>query len=75
MKIALAQIRSRKGDIQYNLTAANHFLDMSSLHGITTIVMPELSIIGYEPGLANELATTQEDSRFDFSRTSAMPIR
>jgi predicted amidohydrolase len=78
MKIALAQIQSYKGDIPANLTAHNHFLDMASTHGVEVIVFPELSITGYEPELANELATTQEDSRFnvfqDFSNVSQVTI-
>ncbi|GAA4461541.1 carbon-nitrogen hydrolase family protein [Nemorincola caseinilytica] len=33
--------------------------------GVSLIVFPELSLTGYEPGLANDLATDQNDSRLN----------
>lgn len=65
MKIAVAQIKSFKGDIQNNIENHKKLIDLAVSYGAGMIVFPELSITGYEPELSKELATNQNDSRFD----------
>ncbi len=64
MLIAAAQTQPVKGDIKKNI--ANHIvLIMQAIaNKADAVFFPELSITGYEPGLANDLATTADDSRF-----------
>jgi predicted amidohydrolase len=60
MKICLAQIRPTKGSVQQNLLLHENFVDKAANLGADLIVFPELSLTGYEPALAQELA-------FDYS--------
>jgi predicted amidohydrolase len=73
MKICIAQIKPFKGDIQKNINAHLRFINVAVSYGATLIVFPELSLTGYEPELAKELATTQEDKKLDeFQKISDM---
>jgi predicted amidohydrolase len=65
MKICVAQTRPIKGDIQSNIDNHKKLIDLAVSHGADTIIFPELSLTGYEPKLSKELATHQDDSRFD----------
>ncbi len=65
MKICLAQIASFKGDIQKNIEKHIVYVKEAIENRADLICFPELSIIGYEPELAKELATTQSDTRFE----------
>jgi predicted amidohydrolase len=65
MKICVAQTRPIKGDIQTNIENHKKLINIAVSNGTDMIIFPELSITGYEPGLAKELATDQDDSRFD----------
>lgn len=65
MKICVAQTRPISGDVQRNIDNHLKFIDLAVSNGADTIIFPELSITGYEPELAKELATDQDDSRFD----------
>lgn len=65
MKICVAQTRSIKGDMQRNIENHKKLIDLAVTHGADTIFFPELSITGYEPELAKDLATTPDDRRFD----------
>ena len=65
MKICVAQTRPVKGDIHRNIAQHKKLIDLAVVNKADTIVFPELSITGYEPELAQELATHLEDSRFD----------
>lgn len=65
MKIAVAQIRSIKGDIQKNIVTHIQLINLAISANAGIIIFPELSLTGYEPSLANDLATTPEDMRFD----------
>lgn len=64
MLIAAAQTKPVKGDIEKNI--ANHILLITQAIAskADAVFFPELSITGYEPELANELATTANDERF-----------
>jgi predicted amidohydrolase len=65
MRICVAQTRAIKGDIQANIEHHKKVIDMAVSRGADTIIFPELSITGYEPELAKDLATHPEDRRFD----------
>lgn len=65
MKICAAQIGSVKGDISSNIDLHLKFIDQAIGHSADLIIFPELSLTGYEPALAKELATDQDDRRFD----------
>lgn len=69
MKIALAQIKPVKGEIDENMVNHKKMITSAILHKADMIVFPELSITGYEPSLARELATTKDDERFDSFQT------
>lgn len=71
MRICVAQIKAIKGDIQTNIGNHKKLIHLAVSNGADTIIFPELSITGYEPELAKELATNPNDSRFDdFQRFS-----
>jgi predicted amidohydrolase len=65
MKIGAAQTRPITGDIQSNIDNHKKLIDLAVSHGADIIIFPELSLTGYEPALAKELATHQADSRLD----------
>ena len=65
MKICAAQTRPIKGDIQRNLDHHKKLLDLAVSNGAEVVIFPELSLTGYEPELSRELATSQNDRRFD----------
>lgn len=65
MKICVAQTRSITGDIQSNINNHKKIIELAASHGAAIVIFPELSLTGYEPKLAKELATHQDDPRFD----------
>ena len=65
MKICVAQTRPVKGDIQSNIDNHKKLIGLAVSTGADIIIFPELSLTGYEPELSRELATDQDDSRFD----------
>ncbi|GAB4021799.1 carbon-nitrogen hydrolase family protein [Spirosoma migulaei] len=65
MKICVAQTRPVKGDIERNRIRHEELIALAVSNEADIIIFPELSLTGYEPQLANELATDQNDSRFD----------
>jgi predicted amidohydrolase len=69
MKICAAQTRPFKGNIEKNIERHIQIIEATAEWGVDMIVFPELSLTGYEPGLAKELATYQDDSRFNIFQT------
>ncbi|MER3328546.1 MAG: carbon-nitrogen hydrolase family protein [Candidatus Kapaibacterium sp.] len=65
MKICLTQIASFKGDIQKNIEKHIVYVKEAIENRANLICFPELSITGYEPELAESLATSIDDNRFD----------
>jgi predicted amidohydrolase len=65
MKISVAQTKPIKGDIPANIETHKKLIALAILHNADTIFFPELSITGYEPELAKELAKNQDDREFD----------
>lgn len=69
MKICVVQMQSFKGDIEQNIAKHLQFINTAVSHHADLIIFPELSITNYEPSLAQDLATTSEDGRFDTFQT------
>ncbi|TGV04717.1 carbon-nitrogen hydrolase family protein [Flavivirga rizhaonensis] len=65
MRICIAQTAPIKGDILKNIENHKKLINLSIQNDSDIIVFPELSLTGYEPELAKELATTKDDKRFD----------
>lgn len=65
MKICIAQTRPVKGDIIKNIENHLKLINLAISKKAEIIVFPELSLTGYEHGLAKDLATNQDDSIFD----------
>lgn len=65
MRICLAQTRPVKGDIQKNIQDHLKFIELALSRNTDLIVFPELSVTGYEPSLAKNLATNPSDGQFD----------
>jgi predicted amidohydrolase len=61
MKISVAQTRPIKGDVSANIETHKKLIDLAISCKADTIFFPELSITGYEPELAKELAINQDD--------------
>ncbi|MEM9024311.1 MAG: carbon-nitrogen hydrolase family protein, partial [Bacteroidota bacterium] len=78
MKLCAAQTKAFPGDIDRNITQHLGCVHAAIEHGAAAILFPELSISGYEPTLANALATTVDDARFapfqDLSRAGNITI-
>jgi predicted amidohydrolase len=65
MKICVAQAEAVKGDIRQNLENHKKLIDLAVDNKAEMIIFPELSITGYEPELAKELANDKDDSRLN----------
>ena len=65
MNIAIAQLKSMKGDIPANIEKHIKFIERACLLNADFIFFSELSLTGYEPGLAEKLAVDKNDKRFD----------
>lgn len=71
MKICLAQTKAIKGNIERNIEDHKKWIELAVAQKADLIVFPELSLTGYEPELAAELATDQSDNRLnDFQAMS-----
>lgn len=69
MKICVAQTRPVKGDTTVNINNHKKLIELALEDEANMIVFPELSLTGYEPELAKELATDKDDSQFDELQT------
>lgn len=65
MKIGLAQIKPFKGDIQQNILLHLEWIEKAVKEDVDLIVFPELSLTGYEPEFAKELALDADDLRLN----------
>jgi len=65
MKICIAQTKAVKGDIAQNIVRHKKLAEFAALRSSQIIIFPELSLTGYEPALANGLATHKDDARFN----------
>lgn len=64
LKIAAAQLRPNVGDWTGNLQLHLNFTFAAARHGVGLLVFPELSLTGYEPARATELAREANDTCF-----------
>jgi len=64
MKICLAQTRPITGDVRRNIDNHKKFTWLVASLGAELVIFPELSLTGYEPTLAKNLATSKDDERF-----------
>jgi predicted amidohydrolase len=62
-KIAAAQVASVRGAVDKNIATHAAAIMAAAKHEVSVLVFPELSLTGYEPDLAAELAITAADSR------------
>lgn len=65
MRIAVAQLRPVGGDITGNTVRHKALIDQAASTKADIIIFPELSLTGYEPELAGELALQEKDPRLD----------
>ena len=65
MRIAVAQIESIKGNIEENLKTHLIWINKAIQNKADLVIFPELSVTGYEPEIAESLATNQNDARLD----------
>lgn len=65
MIICAAQIQPVAGNIPVNIEKHVACILQAVAHGAAVIIFPELSITGYEPGLAAALASNRDDMRLD----------
>lgn len=65
MKICAAQTRPIIGNVQGNIHNHKALINLAVSRGAELVIFPELSLTGYEPRLANELATNPNDGRFE----------
>lgn len=71
MKLCVAQAKAVKGDIRSNIENHRKIIDLAISYGADTIIFPELSITGYEPTLAKDLAICVDDECLgDFQQIS-----
>lgn len=65
MKLCAAQTLAIKGDIGKNIDKHLRLAELAFTGGADFILFPELSLTGYEPELAQELAMDPMDARLD----------
>lgn len=63
MKICVVQTRPIQGSVEQNIEAHLNAVNLAAKHEANCIFFPELSLTGYEPKLAKELASTKDDPR------------
>lgn len=69
MKLSVAQIHPVNGDIEANIGKHKTLIDAALSKRADAIIFPELSLTGYEPTLAKQLARDPNDITFsDFQR-------
>ncbi len=71
MKIALAQLRSTPGDLARNRAAHLAYIQAAAAAEANAIFFPELSLTGYEPQLAEALASRSDDPSWAIFQTMA----
>lgn len=65
MKLAVAQLRSVAGDIDYNVRRHEALLSLAASQNTDLIIFPELSLTNYEPRLARGLVMSETDPRLE----------
>ncbi|MBP8943456.1 MAG: carbon-nitrogen hydrolase family protein, partial [Saprospiraceae bacterium] len=65
MRLCVAQIRPVSGSIAQNIGIHKKWIDRAIQRSTDIIIFPELSITGYEPNLAHDLALHPDDARLE----------
>lgn len=65
MRISVTQTRAVRGDILGNIERHKAMIDLAISNRAEIVIFPELSLTGYEPNLAKDLATDLDDNRLD----------
>lgn len=65
MKFCITETNPIQGDVSANIEAHIRLIELALTLNAEAIFFPELSLTGYEPELANKLATNQNDNRLD----------
>jgi predicted amidohydrolase len=65
MRIAVVQARAATGDVAGNVKNHLRLAERATAEGAGLVVFPELSITGYEPKLAEALATGEDEVRLE----------
>ncbi|WEZ86491.1 carbon-nitrogen hydrolase family protein [Pseudomonas sp. NyZ480] len=65
MKLCAIQLASHKGDLDSNLDRHCYCIEQAAALGARLVVFPELSLTGYEPTLARQLALPLSSARLD----------
>lgn len=73
-RVSVAQTVPRAGDVRANLIEHLALARRAAELGAELVVFPELSLTGYELGLAHELAFRTEDARLDPLRKAATEL-
>jgi predicted amidohydrolase len=71
MRICAAQLAAVRGDIAANVLRHVALVELAASQGANLVFFPELSLTGYEPSLARDLATDANDPRFDALQAQA----
>ena len=75
LTLAAAQTLSLAGDVPANLQRHLAFMQAAAEQGVQLLVFPELSLTGYEPALAAQLAIAPEDALLAPLREMAQELR
>ncbi|MGN2412638.1 carbon-nitrogen hydrolase family protein [Pseudomonas syringae] len=73
--LAAAQFCSTRGNVEQNLAGHLAFMQRAADLGATYLLFPELSLTGYEPDLARELALLADDPRLKPIMALAVKLR
>ncbi len=72
LKIAVAQVASSRGDVEKNLEIHQRVMVQAQTEDVSLLIFPELSLTGYEPDLAQELAFVEDDPRLEVLKQAAL---
>lgn len=71
LSIGLAQLAALAGDLDANLARHLAVIEAAARQGVSLLVFPELSLTGYEPGLAAALSLSPRSERLAPLRAAA----
>ncbi|MEN5094949.1 carbon-nitrogen hydrolase family protein [Pseudomonas protegens] len=75
LTLAAAQSVSIAGDLPANLARHQHLMGLAAQQGVQLLVFPELSLTGYEPQLAAELALAPDSPQLQPLRDLARELK
>lgn len=70
-----AQSLSVAGDIAANVQRHLRFMEIAAEQGVGFLLFPELSLTGYEPAMARDLAFTEQDPRLEPLKELAQALK